>query len=166
MEGILCSQLCYYDTLLLSTKLSGRFDFLGHNNEKMEPWEHVVIGTRQWLVRVSLDTPEAKDLLEVDLKRVERLIPVTGKMKNDNDQYTDTFVRAGNSMLRVIFLKGSKQVLSNEVNKMDYAKKIPKILQPNVKEIKSHLKSLEKNLEQLETRVKNLNEEASSVCLI
>ncbi|XP_068714435.1 uncharacterized protein [Montipora foliosa] len=125
----------------------------------MESWEHVVIGTRQWLVRISHDIPEAKDLLEVHLKRVERLIPVTGKMKNDNEQYTDTFVRVGNNLLRVIFLKVSKHVLSNTVNKMDYDKHIPKILQPNVKKIKSHLKSLEENLEKLETRVKNLNEE-------
>ncbi|XP_068758436.1 uncharacterized protein [Montipora capricornis] len=123
----------------------------------MESWEHVVRGTRQWLV--SLNNPEAKDLLEVHLERVELLIRVTGKMKNDNEQYTDTFVHVGNSLLRVIFLKGSKHALSNTVNKMDYDKRIPEILQPNVKEIKSYLKSLEGNLEKLETRVKNLNEE-------
>ncbi|XP_068714421.1 uncharacterized protein [Montipora foliosa] len=125
----------------------------------MESWEHVVRGTRQWLVQVSLNNPEAKDLLEVHLERVELLIRVTGKMKNDNEQYTDTFVHVGNSLLRVIFLKGSKHALSNTVNKMDYDKRIPKILQPNIKEIKSYLKSLEENLEKLETRVKNLNEE-------
>lgn len=110
--------------------------------------------TKELVDQISGDMPEVKDLLDRDLERVERL---TRKMKNDNDQYVDIFVHAGNSLLHVIVMKGIKCILSETVYKIDQDKNLPKVLQPNVEEIKSHLRSFEAKLDQVETSEKNLN---------
>ena len=138
------------------------FGFLGHNNEKMESLEPMIQRTKEWVDRVSGDIPEVKDLLDRDLERVEHLIR---KTKNHNDQYVEIFVHAGNSLLHVIVVKGIKCILSETVYKMDQDKNLPKVLQPNVEEIKSHLKSFKAKLVQVETTENNLNKKASSFCL-